>query len=59
VAQENRLEGEALLATIVAGCEVLLRIGKATQHTIETRGFHAPGLTGPFGAATTAGQLRY
>ena len=57
VAQENRLGGEALLTAMVAGCEVLLRVGRATRHSIETRGFHAPGLTGPFGAAVTAGHL--
>jgi 2-methylcitrate dehydratase PrpD len=57
VAQERQLGGEALLAAIVAGCEVLFRIGKSTRHSIETRGFHAPGITGPFGAAVTAGHL--
>jgi 2-methylcitrate dehydratase PrpD len=57
VAQEQRLGGEALLTAMVAGCEVLLRIGRASRHSIETRGFHAPGLTGPFGAAITAGHL--
>jgi 2-methylcitrate dehydratase PrpD len=57
VAQEHRLGGEALLTAMVAGCEVLLRVGRATRHSIETRGFHAPGLTGPFGAAITAGHL--
>jgi len=57
VAQQHRLGGGALLTAMVAGCEVLFRIGKATRHTAETRGFHAPGLTGPFGAAITAGHL--
>ena len=57
VAQEHGLGGEALMTAIVAGCEVLFRIGKATKHTAETRGFHAPGVTGPFGAAVVAGHL--
>ena len=57
VAQERGLGGEALLAAIVAGCEVMFRIGKATRHSAEARGFHAPGLTGPFGAAVAAGHL--
>lgn len=57
VAQEEGLGGRALLAAIVAGCEVLFRIGKATRHSAEARGFHAPGLTGPFGAAVAAGRL--
>ena len=57
VAQERGSSGEALLTAVVAGCEAMFRIGKATKHTSEARGFHAPGLTGPFGAAATTGQL--
>jgi len=41
----------------VAGCEVMFRIGRATKHSAETRGFHGPGITGPFGAAVAAGLL--
>jgi 2-methylcitrate dehydratase PrpD len=57
IAQEEGLGGSALLTAVVAGCEVLFRIGRATKHSAETRGFHAPGLTGPFGAAVAAGHL--
>jgi 2-methylcitrate dehydratase PrpD len=57
VAQERGAGGEALLTALVAGCEVLFRVGKATRHSVEARGFHAPGLTGPFGAAVAAGRL--
>ena len=57
VTQERGADGRALLAAIVAGAEVLMRIGKATRHSAEARGFHAPGLTGPFGAAVAAGVL--
>jgi 2-methylcitrate dehydratase PrpD len=35
----------------------MIRIGRATGHTNEARGFHAPGTTGPFGGATAAGHL--
>jgi 2-methylcitrate dehydratase PrpD len=56
-AQERGCGGEALLAGIVAGCEVLCRVGRATRHSAEARGFHAPGLTGPFGAAIAAGCI--
>jgi 2-methylcitrate dehydratase PrpD len=35
----------------------MIRIGRATGHTNEARGFHAPGTTGPFGAAVAAGHL--
>lgn len=49
--------GRALLTAIVAGTEVMSRIGLATHHTPEERGFHAPGITGPFGAASAAASL--
>jgi 2-methylcitrate dehydratase PrpD len=35
----------------------MIRIGRATHHSNEARGFHAPGTTGPFGAAVAAGHL--
>src|SRR5712691_10268545 len=57
VAQERGSSGRALIAAFVAGCEVMVRIGRATGHTNEARGFHAPGTTGPFGAAIAAGHL--
>jgi hypothetical protein len=35
----------------------MIRIGRATRHNNEARGFHAPGTTGPFGAAVACGRL--
>jgi 2-methylcitrate dehydratase PrpD len=35
----------------------MIRIGRASGHTNEARGFHAPGTTGPFGSAVAAGHL--
>ncbi|MBA4099812.1 MAG: hypothetical protein C0484_23940 [Rhodospirillum sp.] len=49
--------GRDLLRAIVAGCEVMFRIGTSTLHSPERRGFHAPGLNGPFGAAVACGTL--
>ncbi len=49
--------GRDLIAAVVAGNEVMIRIGRATGHTNEARGFHAPGTTGPFGAAIACGRL--
>jgi 2-methylcitrate dehydratase PrpD len=49
--------GKDLIAAFVAGNEVMIRIGRATGHTNEARGFHAPGTTGPFGAAIACGHL--
>jgi 2-methylcitrate dehydratase PrpD len=57
VAQECGADGRALIAAFVAGNEVMIRVGRATGHTNEARGFHAPGTTGPFGAAVAAGHL--
>ena len=57
VAQSEGSSGKDLVAAIVAGCEVMFRIGSATLHTPEAIGFHAPGITGPFGAAAAAGRL--
>jgi 2-methylcitrate dehydratase PrpD len=57
VAQDTAASGRALIAAFVAGNEVMIRIGRATGHTNEARGFHAPGTTGPFGAAVACAHL--
>jgi 2-methylcitrate dehydratase PrpD len=57
VAQQLGSSGRALITAVVAGFEVMYRIGYATKHSNERRGFHAPGTTGPFGAAVAAGVL--
>ena len=56
-AQDRGLGGQALLTALVAGTEVMVRIGYATGHTDEERGFHAPSAVGPFGGAITVGHL--
>ncbi|HEY1325740.1 MAG TPA: MmgE/PrpD family protein [Casimicrobiaceae bacterium] len=55
--EETGCSGATLLTAIVAGCEVMFRIGAASKHSSERLGFHAPGLTGPFGAAVTAARV--
>lgn len=57
MAEQTHANGKALLAAFVASCEVLSRIGVAAGNSLERRGFHAPGLTGTFGAAIAAGKL--
>jgi len=57
VAQERGFGGRELITAFVAATEVVLRIGSATKHSNEIRGFHAPGTTGPFGAAIAAGRF--
>ena len=57
VAQSVGASGRELITAFVAGSEVMLRIGKATRRSNEHRGFHAPGTTGPFGAAIACARL--
>jgi 2-methylcitrate dehydratase PrpD len=57
VSQERGYGGRELVTAFVAGAEVMSRIGHATKHSNEIRGFHAPGTTGPFGAAVAVGRL--
>jgi 2-methylcitrate dehydratase PrpD len=57
MAEDRKADGKALLTAFVAACEVMSRIGVAAGNSLERRGFHAPGLTGTFGAAIAAGRL--
>ena len=57
VAQERGIGGRELITAFAAGAEVMIRIGRATKHNNEGRGFHAPGTTGPFGGAVAVGRL--
>ncbi len=58
VAEEAGASGKQLLTAFVAGVEVMFRIGAASHHSSEALGFHAPGITGPYGAAIAAGVVR-
>lgn len=57
MAEEQRAGGKGLLTAFIAANEVMSRIGVAAGNSLEKRGFHAPGLTGTFGAAVAAGRL--
>jgi 2-methylcitrate dehydratase PrpD len=57
VAQETGAQGRDLLAAFVAGCECMFRIALAAKSSSEKLGFHAPGITGVFGAAIACGRL--
>ncbi|HKA43415.1 MAG TPA: MmgE/PrpD family protein [Burkholderiales bacterium] len=56
-AQGRKLTGRQLLTAIVAGYEVLYRIGDAARHSIEKVGFHSPGVVGVYGTAVVIGKL--
>jgi 2-methylcitrate dehydratase PrpD len=46
-----------LITGIVAGYEVMIRIGAAINPSSLNRGFHATGMTGPYGAASAAAKI--
>ena len=56
--QELNTSGELLLKSFIAACEVMFRIGASSKHSSEKLGFHAPGLTGVFGAAIASGLVQ-
>lgn len=55
--EELGADGKTAVTAFVAGCEVMFRIAHATHHSPEKRGFHAPGLSGTYGAAIAAGKI--
>ncbi|MCU0661156.1 MAG: MmgE/PrpD family protein [Myxococcota bacterium] len=46
-----------LIAGITVGYEVMIRVGMAINPSSLNRGFHATGITGPFGAAAAAANI--
>jgi len=59
IAERDGSSGRALLVAIAAGCEVTTRIGIGLDYPVfRARGWHGPGIIGPFGAAAAAGSLR-
>ena len=58
IAERDGLCGRDLLVAIAAGCEVATRIGIGLDYpAFRARGFHGPGVLGPFGAAAAVGRL--
>ena len=57
VSQGRKKTGRDFLAALVAGYEVLYRIGDAARHSIEKVGFHSPGVVGVYGTAVVVGRL--
>jgi 2-methylcitrate dehydratase PrpD len=55
--KKSGIGGQELMKAVIIACEVMFRIGAASLHTSEKKGFHAPGLTGPYGSAIAAGTL--
>jgi 2-methylcitrate dehydratase PrpD len=58
VGQEQGASGAELLAAVVAGNEVVVRLGLVAGAGFHARGFHPTSVCGVFGAATAAARLR-
>jgi 2-methylcitrate dehydratase PrpD len=57
LAEERKASGKAVIAAFVAGYETCCRVGMALRPGHYTRGFHATGTVGPFGAAAACAHL--
>ena len=56
-AELSKASTKELIAGIVVGYEVMIRIGMAIVPSSLNRGFHITGITGPFGAAAAAANI--
>ena len=58
IAERDDLSGSDLLTALAVGFEVTTRIGIGLDFpAFRARGFHGPGILGPFGAAAAVGRL--
>jgi 2-methylcitrate dehydratase PrpD len=59
IAERDGRSGRDLLVALAAGFEVMTRIGLGMDWpAARARGWHGPGVLGPFGAAAAVGRLR-
>ncbi len=59
IAERDGLSGRELLVALAAGFEAATRVGIGLDYpAFRARGWHGPGVIGPFGAAAAAGRLR-
>lgn len=58
IAEEQHRSGRDLIEAVAAGLEIGVRVAKGLDLTsFRANGWHAPGVIGPFAAATAAGHL--
>lgn len=58
VAERDGRSGSDLLVALAAGCEVATRVATGLDYPVfRARGWHTPGVAGPFGGAVAAGRL--
>jgi 2-methylcitrate dehydratase PrpD len=59
IGERDNVSGRDLLVALAAGFEVTTRVGVGSDYpAMRKRGYHGPGVFGPFGAAAAAGRLR-
>ena len=59
IAERDAVSGAELLVAIAAGLEVTTRIGIGLDYPVfRKKGWHGPGVIGPFGSAAAVGRLR-
>ena len=59
IAERDGSSGADLLAAIAVGCEVTTRVGIGLDYPVfRKKGWHGPGVIGPFGAAAAVASLR-
>lgn len=59
IAERDARSGRDLLVALAAGFEVTTRVGIGADYpAMRARGWHGPGVLGPFGAAAGVGSLR-
>lgn len=58
IAERDDLSGRDLLVALAIGCEITTRVGIGLDYPeFRRRGWHGPGVIGPFGAAAAVGRL--
>jgi len=58
IAERDGASGRALITAVAAGLETTVRVGLGTNYpAFRARGWHSPGVIGPFGGAAAAGKL--
>jgi 2-methylcitrate dehydratase PrpD len=59
IAERDGASGRDLLVALAAGCEITTRVGVGIDYpAFRARGWHGPGVFGPFGSAAAVGRLR-
>ena len=58
IAERDSLTGRDLLVALAAGFEITTRVGVGSDYpAFRARGWHGPGVFGPFGSAASVGRL--